>query len=642
MASFYDANGNPVNFSQKLGEGGEGAVFDVEGKPNIVAKIYHETIHPRKEEKLRSMVLLKNESLQNIAAWPVETLQTKRGKISGFIMPKITGYKPIHELYSPKSRRQEFPHADWRFLLHVAANAARAVSVIHQNGHVIGDLNHGNLVVAANGLVKLIDCDSFQVQLQEQKFLCEVGVVEYTPPELHGADFTKTSRSSNHDAFGLSVLLFHLLFMGRHPFAGRFLGHGDMPIYKAIREHRFAYSAQAQKFQMQPPPFTLPATALPQDVFGLFEKAFLGNGLYAAERPTAAQWLDAITNFSTQLRTCSINPSHHFFNSLSACPWCKLEKDLGVDLFVINTAQIHIAGFSLNTLWLSISNIKSPGRAEFLPLPQVQPGEVAKQVRKSKIITKAFAVGIFIAGMLLGLALFNTGFFWVMWIAGLLAAHMIWKKEPVKNKILLKYSIAKSRYDAALSDWESQAGDAKFRQKFNELEDAKNEYLDIDNFRNRELTKLKNKLRENQLNRYLEKFRITDFKFDNIGVERKSMLLSYGIENASDINKKDVQNVPGFGRVLTQKLLEWRAELEAKFVFNPNVGVDPRDIADLDRKIAAKKKQLENILLQGPTELNKIRQQILMARDRIKPRLIQTTQEFAQAEADWNYISGVI
>jgi DNA-binding helix-hairpin-helix protein with protein kinase domain len=53
-------------------------------------------------------------------------------------------------------------------------------------------------------------------------------------------------------------MIFLLLFMGRHPFSGRFLGKGDMPIAKAISELRFAYSAMRADVQMDRPPNTPP------------------------------------------------------------------------------------------------------------------------------------------------------------------------------------------------------------------------------------------------------------------------------------------------------------------------------------------------------------------------------------------------
>lgn len=45
-----------------------------------------------------------------------------------------------------------------------------------------------------------------------------------------------------------------MLFMGRHPFAGRYLGSGEMPIPRAIKECRFAYGARRTAVQMEKPP----------------------------------------------------------------------------------------------------------------------------------------------------------------------------------------------------------------------------------------------------------------------------------------------------------------------------------------------------------------------------------------------------
>src|SRR3712207_1872279 len=55
---------------------------------------------------------------------------------------KVTGRTDIHNLYSPKSRRQQFLRADWRFLIRTSANIARAFAVVHETGCVIGDVNH--------------------------------------------------------------------------------------------------------------------------------------------------------------------------------------------------------------------------------------------------------------------------------------------------------------------------------------------------------------------------------------------------------------------------------------------------------------------------------------------------------------------
>ena len=148
-------------------------------------------------------------------------------------------------------------------------------------GHcvVIGDINHANIVVSKDEVIKLIDCDSVQFEASDMQYLCGVGVDTYTPPELQGRPFDEVVRAPNHDAFGLAVAIFQLLFLGRHPFSGRYLSSGDMPINRAISEFRFAYGSGAKANQMAQPPATLPLDTVSPSVAALFERAFSRNGL---------------------------------------------------------------------------------------------------------------------------------------------------------------------------------------------------------------------------------------------------------------------------------------------------------------------------------------------------------------------------
>ena len=83
--------------------------------------------------------------------------------------------------------------------------------------------------------MRLIGCDSFQITAGGRCFTCDVGVPMFTPPELQERSLTGVIRSENHDNFGLAVVIFQVLFMGSHPFAGRRPGGGDMPIEQAIK-----------------------------------------------------------------------------------------------------------------------------------------------------------------------------------------------------------------------------------------------------------------------------------------------------------------------------------------------------------------------------------------------------------------------
>jgi DNA-binding helix-hairpin-helix protein with protein kinase domain len=119
------------------------------GRPGFVAKIYHQPISADQALKLE--------------AWPGRPIPAcwtsppgrwtccapaGRGPVQGFIMPKVSGYQEIHSLYGPAHRKRAFPHADWSFLAHAARNLASAFEAIHARGHVIGDVNPGNVVVS--------------------------------------------------------------------------------------------------------------------------------------------------------------------------------------------------------------------------------------------------------------------------------------------------------------------------------------------------------------------------------------------------------------------------------------------------------------------------------------------------------------
>ena len=118
---------HPVELGKELGRGGEGAVYEIVGRPGFVAKRYHQPVDADKALKLQGMARQAHPSLLAIAAWPVDVLRAgSHGPIQGFIMPRVSGYQEIHSLYGPSHRKRAFPQADWSFLVHAARNLASA------------------------------------------------------------------------------------------------------------------------------------------------------------------------------------------------------------------------------------------------------------------------------------------------------------------------------------------------------------------------------------------------------------------------------------------------------------------------------------------------------------------------------------
>lgn len=294
--------------AELIGKGGEGEVYTIKERSGLAVKIYNSSLRAKREGKVRAMVGEGLAVKTELVAYPGEVVTDNRGNFLGFVMRLVSGYRPLHELYSPKSRQRHFPKSDYRFIVHAALNVARAVGKVHQTGCVIGDLNHSGVLVAQDATVALIDADSFQFSLNGKLFPCVVGVPDFTPPELHGKNLASVERTIDHDNFGLAVTIFHLLFMGRHPYAGRYKGP-DISIGEAIAQNRFAFSLTRQAAtQTTPPPGALTLDIFPDAISRAFERAF---GLTPSARPSALDWIHALNTLEGSLNHCSKVKTHY-------------------------------------------------------------------------------------------------------------------------------------------------------------------------------------------------------------------------------------------------------------------------------------------------------------------------------------------
>ena len=359
---WFNEHGAEVRLGAELARAGEGVIYEVASTPTLVAKLYHKDKVPdlKKATKLQHMCRVRNTGLLNISAWPQGLLysESDRKTVRGFLMPRIQG-KEIHHLYGPGDRQKEFPSAAWDFLIRVAGNCAAAFETLHENGVVMADVNEKNLLVTSNGLVRLIDCDSYQFRDGNTQYLCEVGVPLWTPPELQRQAFRGLERTPNHDRFGLAVLIFELLFMGRHPFAGVPDGHRQCEIHEAIQEFLFAFSPQVWQRGLKAPPHTLPLGVLPPKLVRLFERAFLPGSERPDARPSGREWAHELGALYAALPTCNRDPGHKYWNGRPNCPWCDISDNGGPNFFI--SVAIHTGGtgvvVDIAAYWATIQRI---------------------------------------------------------------------------------------------------------------------------------------------------------------------------------------------------------------------------------------------------------------------------------------------
>ncbi len=654
-----DGRGTSVALGPRLARGGEGGIYPVVGRPDTVAKIYHETISPAKAAKLTAMAQLSSEQLRAVAAWPTTTLHhIPNGPIRGILMPAVIAHREIHVLYGPKTRLREFPDATLPFLLHIAGNLARAFARIHEQGHVIGDVNHGSVLVASNGMVKLVDCDSFQIAFGGQQFLCTVGVPTHTPPELQGKAFGTIVRTPNHDAFGLAVLIFQLLFLGRHPFAGTFLGSGEPSLEKAIEECRFAYGPGAVQRQMRQPPATPTLDSSTPAIGALFERAFSREGQLPARRPSAGEWVAALSAAAQELTPCGRHSGHYYARGLPSCPWCAIESMVEITLF--NVALLAPVGatarstFNLENVWATIVAVADPGRTPTLPLPtnlsntpSAEAHEHGAELRRlRKVLHVTLAAGALSALLAFPIAAAAVAASWILALTALgcfglsFFAHRGRQNNAILTSARSKRALATARLNTLRTRWNTEAGTAQFATLRTHLEREKGAYQALSAIRQQKMQGLTSGARQRQLTLFLQRHRIASATISNIGPGRKATLLSFNIETAADVTQTTLLRVPGFGPTLTANLLAWRMTVESRFVFDGQRGIDPADLQKIERELTNLRIQPERTLSQGAAQLRSIAAQIHQVRATLRDAGDQAQIDLAQAEADLKVLGG--
>jgi DNA-binding helix-hairpin-helix protein with protein kinase domain len=584
-----DSTGRAIPLGHLIGKGGEGNVYEVDGEPTLLAKVYHHT--PLTEDqfcKLDLMVARRTSQLSHVAAWPEEILRRPSGnEPCGLLMPKLDKSRQLHELYGTTNRRLHFPDVRWHHLLLAARNLAAAFHTLHEQGIVVGDVNQGNLMVNTKYNIHFIDCDSFQISDGDKIYYCPVGTPHFTPPELQKQKLSDVARTIDHDGFGLAVLIFHLVFVGRHPFAGRFRGEGDLLIEEAIAEQRFAFSRDKEATMVEPPPYSLQLEDLPPALADLFEIAFRTGGVNGIPRPTPEQWVEQLDALMSHRAACELDDLHIYYSDLKACPWCRIEDDGGPAFFVKDGGSSFVSDGRLELLDRKINALRPIAFPDLPPSQVTPPTSVALKETDEKATLEApdiaamllvVAALLCLGGIASSLALafgcllaLASGAYLLLSPAGKarrqklidfdtnlqkLRRHMLQMGRTTSDR----YKKRKRQFDANLR--ELRATVKRYCSEGDQLKDV--------------LRAQKGKHKNTFLRGHLLRDHVADIQ--GLAPGMIPMLESYGVETALDVHKLGVYGVPGLSPELALEMLQWRELVEQQFVYKPEHGVTAEDL----------------------------------------------------------------
>lgn len=356
-----------------LSQGGEGLIYTIKKKPEVLAKIYKpqwgmdfERRNMARDKILAMLDMHFNPKYDGgvYVTWPEDALFDSAGLFVGFIMPKLRDMKSITWGMRPADRKSLWPNGyRWSYSVAIAYNLAQTIEVLHRAGIVVGDMNPNNILIDAKGNITLIDADSFEITSTGEIYKCCVGFAEMLPPELQGRDLTiPTVRFSKEtDCFSLAILIFQILCNNCHPFAcmdNTRRGHSSSSkpgIMDNIMRGYCPYVTNSKgKIADDAPDMDV----FPKEIRKLFDRAFDYNENTAvsraviSQRPSAKEWCIALQNLiHAGFQVCHINPHHMYpVTYKKGCPWCAIDEPKSlpmkpfINFTVDNISKTRVSG----------------------------------------------------------------------------------------------------------------------------------------------------------------------------------------------------------------------------------------------------------------------------------------------------------
>ncbi|MDR0535347.1 MAG: protein kinase [Puniceicoccales bacterium] len=327
VESLVDTREIRYNVDKKLGGGGQGDVFLLEGGKHI-AKLFKSKDDPT---KLKAKVnFLRNLNLdKDIFALPLrEVAQPGVGYVAEF----AGGMDELAGLYLEKKPPDKTAAAWlvesgglWK-RYRMLASIASALKILHSKGLVYCDLSPKNIFVSSSPL----NANVFFIDLDNLTHKVSLRDVVYTP--RYGAPEIVTRKAPNtmeSDCHAFAVIAYELLVSG-HPLIGDYVDSGDPELEED------AFAGKIPWVDHSKDDLNRRTTGLPSDfvissaLMPLFKRSFeegLGN---PGRRPSMAEWFEQLTKATNELIKCG-NPDcalHFPYKKHRCCPFCKTKAEM--------------------------------------------------------------------------------------------------------------------------------------------------------------------------------------------------------------------------------------------------------------------------------------------------------------------------
>jgi DNA-binding helix-hairpin-helix protein with protein kinase domain len=326
------AGGKQISVGQKLGEGGQGAVYKVnyDGKPKALKWYSGKKFGDPEKFYANLQNNIDKGSPTKAFLWP-EDITEHHGAAFGYIMDlRPQEYKDFSRFIMG---RESF--ASITAMVNTALHITAGFRELHLKGYSYQDLNDGNFFInPKNGDVLICDNDNVSAFGKNSGI---AGKARYMAPEIVRGEKSPDSKT---DSFSLAVILF-LLWTSNHPLEGK----AAFPVCMDAKSEKRIYGENPVFIFDPDDKSNMPVQSLnkgaitrwplmPAYLQDIFMKSFSKEALMEpSKRPLNREWLRTFIRMRTEIFKCSCN-NIYFADPVNLNPCTSCNKSNAFSMYI--------------------------------------------------------------------------------------------------------------------------------------------------------------------------------------------------------------------------------------------------------------------------------------------------------------------